>query len=83
MKKLLLISIISIFLVGCSASEDLSISCEENNGRWLLEHNECEYISMQWCKENKGQFKGCTSACRHQPDAMICTKQCVPVCLFK
>lgn len=57
-------------------------SCEAAGGNWLAEFEECEYISDNWCQENEGMFEACASACRHQPEAQVCTMQCVPVCKF-
>ena len=56
--------------------------CEESGGTWLPEHNECEYTGKQWCDEKDGEWKECESACRHDPEAEMCTMQCVPVCQF-
>ena len=56
--------------------------CTGNGGQWLAEFNECEYISESQCSEMNGVFKECESACRHDPDAEICTAQCVPVCVI-
>jgi hypothetical protein len=55
--------------------------CQMYSGNWLQEFNECEFISSQQCSYMNGTFKECESACRHDPDAQICTKQCVPVCV--
>ncbi|MEX2515086.1 MAG: trypsin inhibitor-like cysteine-rich domain-containing protein [Candidatus Paceibacterota bacterium] len=55
-------------------------SCSAAGGTWLAESKECEYISRQWCSQQDGNFQECTSACRHQENAEICTSQCVPVC---
>lgn len=63
--------------VGDSA---LSLSCEEAGGTWLPEYGECEYIGADWCTQQGGVFDECASACRHNPNAEICTMQCVPVC---
>lgn len=57
-------------------------SCHENNGTWLSEYNECVGISETACQDMGGQFNSCASACRHDPDAEICTMQCVLVCQF-
>ena len=57
-------------------------SCQNAGGNWLATHQECEYTSAQWCAEAGGSFSSCASACRHQPDAQVCTMQCVPVCHF-
>ncbi len=56
--------------------------CEEAGGNWLAEYNECEFVDREWCEEAGGTFAECESACRHDPDAEICTMQCVPVCYF-
>ena len=55
--------------------------CQKYGGNWLDEFNECEFISQEQCAVMNGLFKQCESACRHMPDAEICTKQCVPVCI--
>ncbi|MFO7710664.1 MAG: DUF333 domain-containing protein [Candidatus Woesearchaeota archaeon] len=63
--------------------ENLSFEerCENlYEGEWLDEHQECEGISENQCQELGGSFDDCASACRHDPDAEICTKQCVFVC---
>ena len=56
--------------------------CQENNGVWFAEYNECEYVGKTWCDEVSGEFLECESACRHDPNAGFCTMQCVPVCKF-
>lgn len=62
--------------------DDIADSCIAAGGDWLGEHNECEYASQDWCADAGGDFDDCTSACRNDPDAEICTMQCVPVCAF-
>lgn len=57
-------------------------SCSAAGGTWLAEHQECEYISAEWCADQGGEFSECASACRHDPNAEICTMQCVQVCSF-
>lgn len=57
-------------------------ACESAGGEWLAEHNECEYISEENCTETGGEFDECESACRHDPDAEMCTQECVPVCKY-
>jgi len=66
-------------VIGANTNH-LTKSCVAAGGTWLAEHLECEYISQEWCSEQSGNFQECSSACRHQPDAQICTMQCVPVC---
>jgi hypothetical protein len=56
--------------------------CQKYGGNWLEEFNECESISLEQCSIMNGTFKECESACRHIPDAEICTKQCVQVCVI-
>jgi hypothetical protein len=59
---------------------DFAKSCAENQGNWLADYKECENIGEGWCDSVKGTYKQCETACRHNPDAKLCTKQCVPVC---
>lgn len=59
------------------------VDCLQNNGKWLKEFNECEYIDKEWCDQKGGEFFECQSACRHDPEANFCTEQCVPVCVLK
>ena len=58
------------------------LACLENAGKWLEEHQECEFMPEQSCKALGGEFNGCSSACRHNEDAMMCIQMCVPVCSF-
>lgn len=55
-------------------------SCEADDGNWLQNHRECENISKAWCDKYNGTFSECASACRNNPNAEICTLQCVQVC---
>ena len=57
--------------------------CTDHGGKWVEEHEECENISEKDCKEIGGEFNECASACRNDPDAEICTLQCVPLCSFE
>lgn len=56
--------------------------CTDSNGNWIAEANECEGISENVCQEMGGKFNECATACRNDPDAEICTMQCVLVCEF-
>ena len=58
----------------------LAESCENNDGTWLEDFSECEFISEDWCLENNGSFNECESACRHDEEAEMCILMCVPVC---
>ena len=65
--------------------EELSLQekCENvHNGSWLGEFQECEGVSQDACTQMNGSFDSCASACRNQPNATVCTMQCVPVCSF-
>jgi hypothetical protein len=71
---------------GCEGwvpSENPISICLENNGKWLSEFNECEFISEKICTNLGGEFDKCESACRHDFPIVACTLQCVPVCKFQ
>ena len=57
-------------------------SCVQNGWTWLSDFDECEYIWADWCEKENGLFNECWSACRNDPEAEICTLQCVPFCKF-
>lgn len=69
-------------------SNDVESFCNENGGTFLYELNErnkymeCENIDQKTCESAGGTFSECESACRHDPDARVCIKVCVPVCSF-
>ena len=56
--------------------------CENFEGTWLQNFNECEGISEEQCSSMNGIFNECESACRHMPEAEMCTMQCVLVCVI-
>jgi hypothetical protein len=58
-------------------------ACESAEGTWIESAQECEGISAEYCQEIGGNFNECASACRNDPDAQICTMQCVLVCEFE
>lgn len=62
---------------------ELALACQEQ-GSWLEEEQECEWIVEDWCQDMGGNFNACASACRHMdPEvAEFCTMECVPVCSF-
>ena len=62
---------------------DTKAQCNILGGNWLPEFNECEYISEDSCSDMNGTFMECESACRHDPEAEMCTEQCVPVCIIQ
>lgn len=59
-----------------------ALVCRNHEGTWIEEHKECEYLSKDNCDSYGGVFEECTSACRHDPEAQMCTLNCVPVCSF-
>ena len=58
------------------------VQCQNYNGTWLPEFNECEGISEEHCTTMNGNFNECESACRHMPESEMCTLQCVQVCVI-
>lgn len=56
--------------------------CLDNGGTWIDSAAECEGISEMQCTEQGGTFNECASACRNNPEAELCTLQCVLVCEF-
>ena len=56
--------------------------CLKNDGTWVNEYGECEYIPESVCTNSGGVYNECESACRHEPEKTVCTKQCVTVCEF-
>lgn len=56
--------------------------CNLEGGVWLEEPQECEGVSKETCDELGGRFNECASACRNDPEAVVCTMQCVFVCEF-
>ncbi|MDD3645836.1 MAG: hypothetical protein PHH06_00345 [Candidatus Gracilibacteria bacterium] len=58
--------------------------CEEHGGKWLegYKFNECGGVSKEICEKIGGNFNECASACRNNPEAEVCTLQCVQVCEF-
>lgn len=84
MKKIMFMVITAFVLVSCNNTAPLSLetSCQQNGGTWIEEAKECEYISADWCEAEGGFFNECGSACRNDPNAEVCTMQCVPVCNF-
>ena len=61
-------------------TQTLEAQCKEFNGTWIGEYEECEGVTESSCDEMNGRYNACASACRHDPEATICTMQCVPVC---
>ncbi len=57
-------------------------ACLSFDGNWLEESQECEGMSREQCENLGGTYNECASACRNDPNAEICTLQCVLVCQF-
>lgn len=57
-------------------------ACLSFDGNWLSDSQECEGMSKEQCETLGGIFNECASACRNDPEAEICTMQCVIVCQF-
>ncbi|MCF7799046.1 hypothetical protein K9M74_04020 [Candidatus Woesearchaeota archaeon] len=57
-------------------------SCEVLGGNWIATSAECEGISQVDCEQLGGNFNSFALACRNDPNALVCTKQCVFVCEF-
>ena len=68
--------------VVATGSEKVLACVSSEGGRWLQEYNECEYLPRQQCENLGGEFNECASACRHDPEAMMCILMCVQVCQF-
>ena len=62
-----------------------SDSCAQKEGVWYPIEGICEVnqLSESQCKAFGGEFNGCASACRHNPEAEMCTMQCVLTCTFR
>ena len=91
MKKLFLIFAFVFLLAACGGSgttEEIDFAeveqvCLDEGGLFLSEFNECENISEATCTDLGGTFDACGSACRHEPDDVVCTQQCIQVCSFE
>jgi hypothetical protein len=57
-------------------------ACLSFDGNWIPETRECEGMSREQCEKLGGTYNECASACRNDPNAEICTLQCVLVCQF-
>ncbi len=73
------------FVEDVELPQDLYQACELLGGNALPEFDECEMISQAACEQLGGEFLECESACRNDPDYpdVICTMQCVQVCVFE
>ena len=62
--------------------ENVLACISSGDSRWLLSHQECEFMSEEACTTLGGEFDPCASPCRHDPEAEACILSCVPVCRF-
>jgi hypothetical protein len=65
--------------------EDIVSTDEKREGCELVggeynEYDECVGINESQCATLGGEWESCGSACRHDADAELCTKQCVQFC---
>lgn len=58
--------------------------CEEHGWTWneWYSFDECLWVDKLVCEEIWWSFNECASACRNNPEAEMCTMQCVQVCEF-
>lgn len=94
MKHLILVMVFGLFMSACAPAATpaptpqpvdtaaLEKGCVDAGGKYLPLFNECENVSSASCTTLGGTFNECDSACRHAPEAVMCTAQCVPVCSF-
>ena len=94
MKYLILVIVFGVFVSACASpaapapsptpkpadSATMETACVDAGGKYLALFNECENVSGASCTTLGGTYNECASACRHQPEASVCTAQCVPVC---
>lgn len=64
-------------------NSELQVDCTSIGGNWLEDPKECTGINAEQCTSIGGTFNECASACRNNPNAEVCTMQCVQVCEFK
>lgn len=69
-------------------TEDLVVGCTEMGAEWGETYKECSAeFSLpsieSYCEEYGGVYNECASTCRHNPNAEVCTMNCVQVCSFQ
>ncbi len=75
-----LASFVDHVIVQISSNADQASLCLAKWGERSSIHNECVGVDAWACQAMQGSFNECASACRHNPEAQVCTMQCVPVC---
>lgn len=97
MKSTLFICLALAFLAGCTSANNTPESnadnadqmaiakqeCHDVGGEWVSNVLECQGVSQEQCESIGGTWNECASACRNDPDAEVCTMQCVQICQFK
>lgn len=71
--------------INCAPiANSISSLCEAASGTWIADFKECESVTLSedFCRENMGQFFGCLSPCRNEPEGTICNTVCMTVCKF-
>lgn len=58
-------------------------NCTDSGGIYDLSYDECLGVDGAMCTSIGGTWNECASACRNNPQASVCTMQCVQVCEFK
>jgi hypothetical protein len=75
---------LSEFVKHFKGEVDPPLYCKNRGGVWYPRSNVCEINSLSEgeCVAQGGIFNECASACRHNPEAEMCTMQCVVTCSF-
>ena len=66
--------------LGNDSSQSTAQQCKEANGVWNAQYRECGGVSAPVCLKIGGEFNGCASPCRHDPDAQVCIEMCEQTC---
>jgi len=74
-----------VVIDNTQTNDDTVTESEKKSGCELVggtynEHDECLGVDSAQCLVLGGEFNECASACRHTPDAELCTLQCVVTC---
>jgi hypothetical protein len=76
---------VEYWTTGACPTGDVTLAqqCSDIDGTWIDDAKECVGITEKECTGLGGTFNECASACRNDPNAEVCTMQCVQVCQFK
>jgi hypothetical protein len=78
--------VVEVPLGEISNQKEISLAgyaCMNAGGQWSPEFSECLGVEGTTCSEIGGTWNECASACRNNPNAEVCTLQCVQVCSFE